>query len=309
MTVLVFGSINLDLVAQTPRLPVPGETLTGHSFVTVPGGKGANQAVAVARLGVPTQMIGRVGGDAFGQELLASLQANGVECDRVRVDPATASGIAVIAVDDRGENHIILIPGANGRVGMAEVDRLQNSLPGASCLLLQLEVPLNAVVAAATAAQQAGVKVILDPAPVPPDFPVELYSSIDILTPNQVEASALVGFAIEDLDTVRRAAAHLHQQGVPTVIVKLGGQGAFCSTPEASFLLPPFSVAVVDTVAAGDAFNGGLAAALAEGKSLPEAGRWASAVAALAVTRTGAQAAMPTRKEVEQFLQDRSSGA
>ena len=301
MSVLVFGSINIDLVTRTPRLPQPGETLTGYQFETIPGGKGANQAVAAARLGIPTQMIGRVGGDSFGEELLASLQASGVGCDHVITDSSTSSGIAVIAVDDRGENHIILVPGANGQVGEADVDRLGQVLPTAKVLLLQLEVLQAAVVAAAKAAQQAGVTVILDPAPVPAQFATELYGAIDILTPNQTEASALVGFAVT-LDTAAEAAQVLHQRGVKTVVIKLGSQGAFCSTEEENFLIPAFPVQVVDTVAAGDAFNGGLAAALAEGRSFAEAAQWASAVAAISVTQAGAQPSMPTRSQVERFL-------
>lgn len=301
MSVLIFGSINIDLVTRTPRLPQPGETLTGYQFETIPGGKGANQAVAVARLGIPTQMIGRVGGDSFGQELLTSLQASGVGCDRVITDTSTSSGIAVIAVDDRGENHIILVPGANGQVGEADVDRLGQVLPSAKVLLLQLEVPQVAVVAAARAARGAGVTVILDPAPAPEEFAAELYGAIDILTPNQTEASALVGFAVE-VETAAQAAQVLHQRGVKTVVIKLGSQGAFCSSEASSFLTPAFPVQVVDTVAAGDAFNGGLAAALAAGRSFAEAAQWASAVAALSVTQAGAQPSMPTRDRVEQFL-------
>lgn len=301
MSILVFGSINIDLVTRTPRLPQPGETLTGYQFETIPGGKGANQAVAVARLGIPTQMIGRVGGDSFGQELLTSLQTSGVGCDRVITDTSTSSGIAVIAVDDRGENNIILIPGANGQVGDIEVDRLRQVLPTAKVLLLQLEVPQAAVVAAAKAAQQAGVIVILDPAPVPDKFAADLYGAIDILTPNQTETSALVGFAV-DRDNAAEAAQVLHQRGVKTVVIKLGSQGAFCSTESESFLIPAFPVQVIDTVAAGDAFNGGLAAALAEGRSFAAAAQWASAVAALSVTQAGAQPSLPTRDRVEQFL-------
>ncbi|HEY9660910.1 MAG TPA: ribokinase, partial [Allocoleopsis sp.] len=288
MSILIFGSINLDLVTRTPRLPQTGETLTGHSFTTIPGGKGANQAVAVARLGVSAEMVGRLGNDRFGQELLASLQAAGVGCDRIQIDASTSSGIAVIAVDDRGENHIIIIPGANGQVGSDDVDRLRGLLPGAKALLLQLEIPQSAVMAAATAAKQARVPVILDPAPAPTEFYAELYRAIDIITPNQTEAAALVGFAIDSLAEATQAAQVLHQRGITTVIIKLGNQGAFCSTLQAEvkeqFMVPAFSVQVVDTVAAGDAFNGGLAVALAEGYSLRDAVHWASGVAALSVT-------------------------
>lgn len=302
MSVIIFGSINMDLVVRTPRLPAPGETLTGHSFETVPGGKGANQAVAVARLGIPATMVGRVGSDSFGQTLLQGLHRDGIDCDRLLIDSSTHSGVAMIAVDDQSENNIIVIPGANGNVGEADVDRLRSVLSGARVLLLQLEVPLTAVIAAAQAAKQAGVTVILDPAPAQSDLPEALYPLIDILTPNQVETSQLVGFAVEGLETAKKAAIVLQQRGVQTVITKLGKLGALCVTPSESFQIPVFPVQAVDTVAAGDAFNGGLAAGLAAGLALNEATTQAAAVAALSVTKAGAQPSLPTRADLDQFL-------
>jgi ribokinase len=302
MSVLVFGSINMDLVARTPRLPLPGETLTGHAFETIPGGKGANQAVAVARLGVPVQMVGRVGNDTFGQTLLAGLQADGVGSDRILQDSTTHSGVALISVDDASENTIIVIPGANGRVDETDVKRLEEVLPQVRVLLLQLEIPLPTVVAAARAAKQVGVTVILDPAPARTDLPSELYPLIDILTPNQVEAAQLVGFPVTDRDSAIAAAKVLQGRGVTTVIVKLGKQGAFCLSADGAFDIPIFSVTAVDTVAAGDAFNGGLAAGLAEGQLFPDATTQAAAVAALSVTRAGAQPSLPTRSELDAFL-------
>jgi len=302
MSVLVFGSINMDLVARTPRLPKPGETLTGHSFETVPGGKGANQAVAVARLGVPVQMVGRVGADEFGTTLLEGLKQDGVGCDRLFTDNSTHSGVAIIAVEDAGENHIIVIPGANGGVDQSDVSRLQESFAQHQLLLLQLEIPLEVVVAAAQAAQRAGLTVILDPAPARSDLPAVLYPAVDILTPNQVEATQLVGFPVTDLESAAKAATVLQARGVRMVIVKLGKQGALCATPDATFHVPPFPVEAVDTVAAGDAFNGGLAAALAEGLDLPAATQQAAAVAALSVTQAGAQPSLPTRDQLEDFL-------
>jgi ribokinase len=302
MSVLVFGSINMDLVARTPHLPQPGETLTGHSFETVPGGKGANQAVAVARLGVPVELVGRLGGDEFGVTLQAGLQQDGVGGDRLRIDDDTHSGVALIAVEEAGENHIIVIPGANGRVDQTDVERLQAAFAHNQLLLLQLEIPLDAVVAAAQAAQRAGLTVILDPAPARSDLPAALYPAVDILTPNQVEAAQLAGVPVTDPDSAAEAAAILQARGVRIVIVKLGQQGAFCATPETRFHLPAMPVTAVDTVAAGDAFNGGLAAALAEGLDLPAAAQQATAVAALAVTQPGAQPALPTRDQLEDFL-------
>lgn len=304
--VIVFGSINMDLVAKAPRLPVPGETLLGHNFSTIPGGKGANQAVAVARLGIPTSMIGRVGGDNFGQELLISLQADGVQTDDVLVDESGHSGIAVIAVDDRGENHIIVIPGVNGRINEEDVERLTHKLSGAVALLLQFEIPVLAVQTAAQAAQKAGVRVILDPAPVFPNVPIDLYPLVDIITPNAVEAGQLVGFQVDSPETAAQAATILRQRGVDTVVVKLGAQGVLCATIDETFFVPAFAVQAVDTVAAGDAFNGGLAAALAEGLSMRQAVVWGAAAGALASTKPGAQSSMCDRKTFNGFIEERS---
>lgn len=302
-TVIVFGSINMDLVVQSPRLPVPGETLLGRGFFTAPGGKGANQAVALARLGVPTQMVGRVGGDSFGSELVNSLQTAGVQTEHVLVDRrAASSGVAAIAVDDTGENQIIVVPGANGRVDETDVERLLHLLPSASALLLQFEIPMSAVVSAAQAARSAGVPVILDPAPAQLDVPAELYSLVDIITPNETEAGQMVGFAVNEPDSAAQAADVILQRGVGTAIVKLGAQGAVCATKEETFFVPAFPVLAVDTVAAGDAFNGGLAAALASGLPLRQAVIWGAAAGALASTKPGAQSSMCDRATFDAFL-------
>ncbi|MBD2213407.1 ribokinase [Nostoc linckia FACHB-104] len=305
MSIIVFGSINIDLVATVPRLPNPGETLLGHNFVQVPGGKGANQAVALARLGVPTHMVGRVGADSFGSELLDNLQNSGVETENVSVDENVSSGVAAIAVDDRGENQIIVIPGANGLVNQEDVERLSDLLPNSTALLLQFEIPLAAVVAAAKAAHQAGVKVILDPAPAQSHVPDELYSLVDIITPNEVEAGQLVGFPVNNEESAKKAAAVLLQRGVKCAIVKLGAKGVFCATAEESFFVPVFSIQVVDTVAAGDAFNGGLAAALYEGLPLHQAVVWGAAAGALAATKSGAQTSLPDKLTFDAFLKER----
>lgn len=300
--VVVFGSINMDLVAKTPYLPRPGETSTGHSFSTVPGGKGANQAVAIARLNTPTVMIGRVGSDSFGQELLQSLRSAKIQIEDVLVDDAASSGVALVAVDDDGENTIIVIAGANGRVNDSDIERLSPRLTGANSLLLQLEIPIAAVKAAAQAAQKAGVRVILDPAPARSDLPIDLYPLIDILTPNAIEAEQLVGFPIESPALVAEAATVLQQRGVKTVVIKLGAKGGFCATPNEAFFFPAFRVTAIDTVAAGDAFNGGLAAALAEGLSLREAVTWGAAAGALAASQSGAQSSLPDRATLITFL-------
>jgi ribokinase len=302
MTVVVFGSINMDLVVRTPRLPAPAETITGHEFFTAPGGKGANQAVAAARLGAPTKMVGRVGGDAFGLELRQNLTAAGVDVSPVFTDTTVSSGVAVIAVDDKAQNNIIIIPGANGRVGSDDLARLEATLAGAKVLLLQLEVPLAAVVAAARLARQQGVTVVLDPAPAQ-TLPVELYTLVDLLTPNEVEAGQLVGATIKtEVDAVA-AATKVLNLGTKTVIVKMGALGALLTQAGAEpTFVPAFKVQAVDTVAAGDAFNGGLAAALVEGHNLSTAVRWGAAAGALSATKMGAQPSMPTRAEFDIFL-------
>ncbi len=302
MSLIVFGSINIDLVAQTPRLPRAGETLQGHQFFTASGGKGANQAVATARLGVKTQMIGRVGNDGFGQELLASLQNAGVETDGVIIDNQSRSGVAIIAVDDESENTIIIIPGANGKVEGSDVARLTDLLPQASSLLLQLEVPFPAIIAAAKAANQAGVRVILDPAPAPESLPEELYPLVDVITPNETEASRLVGFEITGEETYTKAAQFFLNRGVTTVVLKLGARGVFCMTKSQRFRVKAFEVNAIDTVAAGDAFNGAMAAALDRGLSLRDAIIWGAAAGALATTKLGAQPSLPDRKTLETFL-------
>lgn len=302
VTILVFGSLNMDLVVRSPRLPQPGETLMGHDFTTVPGGKGANQAVAAARLGAVTQMVGRVGADDFGHHLRHGLAMAGVNIDALATDPAVSTGVAAIAVADSGENHILIVPGANGQVGAEDVARLQPHLQPHTTLLMQLEIPLPAVVAAAQAAKAAGVTVILDPAPAAAPLPPELYAAVDILTPNQVEASQLVGEPVDSVAAAIAVARTLQRRGVPTVIVKLAALGSVAAQGADVWQVPAFSVPVVDTVAAGDAYNGALAVALGNGQPLPQAMVWASAAAALSVSQAGAQPSLPTRSQVETFL-------
>ncbi|KYC43911.1 ribokinase [Scytonema hofmannii PCC 7110] len=302
MSIIVLGSINIDLVATAPRLPVAGETLLGQDFFKAPGGKGANQAVALARLGIPTHMIGRVGGDSFGEELVSSLQESGVRTENIFVDETVSSGVAIIAVDVKGENQIIVIPGANGHVNEEDIKRLSHLLPEATALLLQFEIPIPTVVLAAQAAQEAGVTVILDPAPANKDVPKELYPLVDIITPNEVEAGQLVGFPVDGEDSARKAATVLRQWGVKNAIVKLGAKGVVCATAEETFFVPAFPVCTVDTTAAGDAFNGGLAAALHEGLSLHQAAVWGAAAGAIAATKPGAQPSLPDKMTFDTFL-------
>lgn len=304
MTIAVFGSINMDLVVRAPRFPRPGETLSGHTFYTAPGGKGANQAVAAARLGAATYMVGRVGQDVFSKALLESLQVNRVNVDGIWRDPDHPSGTAVIMVDDSAENSIIIVPGANGAINYDDLNRLEEALKIASHLLLQLEIPVEMVVAAAKLARQRGVAVILDPAPARP-LPEELYCSVDWITPNESEASILMQKTIQTEQEAAQAASMLHERGVPNVVIKMGSKGALWSDGERQRFLPAYLVQAVDTVAAGDAFNGALAAALSEGKPVMEALTWAMAAGALSTTRYGAQPSMPQRKELLAFIEER----
>ena len=293
MSIAVFGSINMDLVTTVSRLPRPGETLMGRSFVTVPGGKGANQAVGCAKMGATTYMVGRVGGDVFGQALLDSLQAAGVNTSQVLVDQSASSGIATIAVDDSAENNIIVVSGANGNIDERDLDRLATLLSSVKLLLIQLEVPLAMVEAAAKIAHEAGVIVVLDPAPAA-GISAELYQYTDIITPNESEAALLVGYQIETVNDAHRAAATLRTRGVGTAIVKLGANGAVVANANGSIHYPALTVTAIDTVAAGDAFNAGLSAALAADESFESAIQQAIAAGAYAVTQPGAQDAMPT---------------
>jgi len=292
----------MDIVTRTPRLPVAGETLLGYDFFTAPGGKGANQAVGAALLGRTSYMIGRVGNDTFGQELLTSLKVAAVQTDSILIDDTTSSGVAVIAVDDRSENTIIVIPGANGKVSHTDVERLEKLLPNSSVLLLQLEVSLPAIVAAAKVAKKAGIKVILDPAPAPEKLPDELYSLTDLITPNETEASRLVGFDITNQETMTKAAEIFLDRGVKIVVLKLGSKGVFCATASESFMFPAFKVNTIDTVAAGDAFNAAMAAAFDTGLSLREAIKWGAAAGALATTKKGAQPSLPDKNTFDAFL-------
>ncbi|MGK7948434.1 MAG: ribokinase [Xenococcaceae cyanobacterium] len=295
MTVVVFGSINIDLVVEVTHLPAKGETVIGNRFFTNAGGKAANQAVAVAKLGIPVHLVGQIGDDTFGQTLLQNLRKAGVQTDKITVNPHIHSGIASITVDEEGQNTIACAAGANRLVGEQELAQFRALLPKAKVAMLELGVPLSSVLAAARDARANDCCLILDPAPAKSNLPDELYQLVDIITPNEIEASQLVGFTVDGVTTARQAATFLHQMGAKKVIITLGNQGAFCSTGQDSFWVKPIPVKVIDAVAAGDAFNGALAAALAQGKSLREAVEWGNLAGALSVTKNGAQASLPDR--------------
>ena len=296
--ILVIGSLNADLVVRAPRFPSPGETISGEDLAIIPGGKGANQAVAAARQGAQVSMLGRVGSDSFGPTLTDNLQQNHVDTTYVQTD-ASATGTAIIVVDANGQNSIVLSPGANGKVTSVDVDAFP--FQDADTLLLQFEIPLETVIHAASLARQNGLRVILNPAPARP-IPNSLLADVDILVPNENELQLLTGMPVTDTDSAKSAAQALLAKGVGIVIVTLGEKGAVLITGEQVTHVPAFKVNVVDTTAAGDAFIGGLAAALLKGKSLEEAVRYGNASGALATTKFGAQPSLPTQDEVEQLL-------
>ena len=306
MSVVVFGSINIDLVVEVSHLPVKGETVIGNRFFISTGGKAANQAVALAKLGIPVHLIGQIGDDSFGQTLLQNLQTAGVKTDKITINPHTHSGIASITVDEQGQNTITCAAGANRLVGEPELAQLRALLPKTKVVMLELGVPLSSILAAARDARASGCCLILDPAPAKSNLPDELYQLVDIITPNEIEASQLVGFTVDGVTTARQAATFLHQMGARKVIITLGNQGAFCSTQEESFWVKPIPVKVVDAVAAGDAFNGALAAALASGKSLREAVEWGNIAGALSVTKNGAQPSLPDLDTFMKMLSEKA---
>jgi ribokinase len=299
--IVVLGSINMDLVIRCAHLPHPGETIIGKSCTEVPGGKGANQAVAASRAGGEVTMIGRVGDDAFSDRLLANLKNQHVNICNVKPTLDCPSGVAVVAVDDHGENAIMVVPGANGRLCSDDVARAADLIRRADLLLIQLEVPLDTVAAAVSVAQQSGVPVILNPAPMPTALPAEL-TRVDVLCPNQSEASVILGRKVESIEDACEAAIQIRGRGAENVIVTLGSSGAVVADQSGVHHIAPFPVTAVDTTAAGDAFAGALAVRLASGDSLSTAAQFASAAGAIAATRHGAQPSMPTADEVVQLI-------
>ena len=302
MTVVVLGSINLDLTIEVPHLPVKGETTIGDRFFSAAGGKAANQAVAIAKLGIPVSLVGQVGDDTFGKTLIEGLQANKVNTKGITVNPHTYTGIASIVVDRFGANTIACAAGANNLVREKEIEQFKKMLPKAKIALLELGIPIATVLIAAREAKAHNCLLILDPAPVITNFPEELFGLIDIITPNEIEASQLVGFTVDGVTTARQAASSLQQMGVKNVIITLGSQGSLYSNETESYWIKPIDVPVVDTVAAGDAFNGALTAALASGKKIEEAVRWATVGGALSVTKNGAQSSLPSKESFQQLL-------
>src|SRR4051794_5797416 len=303
----VVGSLNADLVVRVARAPAAGETVTGGSFARHPGGKGANQACAAARLaGAETRvcLIGLVGADPEGAWLRDGLASDGVDVTGVAVDPDAPTGVALITVEASGQNRIVVVPGANGELSPKVLGRQHGLLTGAGVILLQLEIPLPTVQTAARMGREKRALVILDPAPARP-LPGSLLALCDYVMPNAAELCVLDGRPADDRlsrEDAGAAARRLVARGAGNVIVKLGGDGALLVTPSGEHHWPAPAVAVVDTTAAGDAFAGAFAVALAEGRSPDEAGRFACAAGALTVTCSGAQSALPRRAEVDALL-------
>ena len=303
--ILVIGSLNTDLVVRAPRFPQPGETISGDDLQTFPGGKGANQAVAAARLGASVSMLGRVGKDNFGDFLLDNLQSNNVDTKLIQRDDAS-TGTAIIVVDSNGQNSIILSAGANGKVSQADVnDRIilgpSTLRTTFNLLLLQLEIPIETVLSAARRAKENGLRVLLNPAPARA-LPDELISLPHFLVPNETELGLLTNQTVNDIPSAEKASKTLLERGAQTIIVTLGANGALVVTRENTKHIPAFKVNVVDTTAAGDAFIGGFAYALLQGKSLEDPSVTDVPAAHLATTKFGAQPSLPTKEEVERFM-------
>jgi ribokinase len=295
--ILVVGSINMDLVVTCDRVPAAGETVHGSSFLTVGGGKGANQAVAAARLGAKVSLVGRVGEDEFGRQLCAGLQNDNVDTRQVRSDPEAATGTAIILLDSTGENRIIILSGANGRVGEEEVAAARTLLHRSDAVLMQLETPIPVIAEVAQAARESGVLSILDAGPATHEaIEAGLPRYVDIISPNESEAAILTGIAVTDLATAAEAAHYLRKQGAPNVVMKLGSAGAYWLGEAGEAHVPGFPVTPVDTTAAGDSFTAGLAVALASGFAMDDAIRRANASGALACLHLGAQPSLPTVK-------------
>ena len=302
--IVVVGSVTMDMVTCTPQIPRTGQTVIGTSFFTTPGGKGANQAVAASRLGYPVQFIGHVGDDVYGPQLIRSLSNAGVDTSFLMPVPGS-SGLAPIFLAENGQNAIVVVPGANGRVEPAYVDQHIDVIRNAGMVLLQLEIPLQTIAHTLTLCAELDVPVMLDPAPAAP-LTDSIWKHVAWFTPNETEAA----FYLDDNSAPESVAQHLLDRGLSAVALKRGSEGAYVATSDGnSGWAKPYPVNAIDTVAAGDCFNGAFAIALLEGKEPLQAARFACAASAISVTRRGAQASMPTRADVDLFLSEHAQNS
>ncbi len=301
MNIVVVGSSNTDMIVKVPRIPKPGETIIGGEFSTAAGGKGANQAVTAARAGGSVTFVARVGMDMFGDKALEGFKKDNLNIDYVVKDPHAPSGVAEIFVAEDGENSIAVASGANANLSPADIKNAESVIADSDILVMQLEIPLETVNAAAEVARAHGVSIILNPAPAQP-LPDKLLANVTVLTPNESEAEILTKVAVNDETTASQAADVLHKKGVNTVMVTMGAKGVYVSSKEFSGMVPTLSVKAVDATAAGDVFNGALAVAMAEKMPLREAVSFANTAAALSVTKLGAQPSAPTREEIKKAL-------
>lgn len=295
--ILVIGSSNTDMVVKTSRFPQPGETIIGGEFFSFPGGKGANQAVAAARLGGNVTFLCKTGNDIFGSQAAEGFRRENINTDFIRTDAAAASGVALITVNEQGENQIVVASGANATLTAAEMEDAHPAFEAAGLILLQLETPVETVEAAIMKGAAMGKRAILNPAPAQ-ELPPHIYRLLFLITPNETEAALLTGIPVNDEPSAEAAARKLLDMGVQHVIITMGAQGALFKSPEEQFLVPAQKVVAVDTTAAGDVFNGALTVALAEGRGWRQAIEFAGRAAAVSVTRMGAQASAPYRHEV-----------
>lgn len=298
--IVVVGSTNTDMVIKAAHLPAPGETILGGTFFMNPGGKGANQAVAAARLGGAVTFISKTGNDVFGRQSVQLFEEEGIDTSFMLSDPKHPSGVALITVDDHAENCIVVASGANATLVPQELRKAEPLIGQAAILLMQLEIPVETVAHVAALAAAKGVKVVLNPAPVC-SLPPELLKHVTIITPNSTEAEMLTGIPVTDSAAAEQAARAIREQGVDTVIITLGARGSVILHGNTFHHVPAVPVTAVDTTAAGDVFNGALVVALSEGSSIPEAVAFAGKAAAIAVTRLGAQSSAPYRHEVDTF--------
>lgn len=296
--ITVIGSSNTDMVIKTSKLPIPGETILGGNFFMNAGGKGANQAVAAARLGGKVSFVAKTGDDIFGKQAKQVFESENINTDFIFTDPDNPSGVALITVDSKAENCIVVAPGANGNLSVHDIDKAREEILRSEIILMQLEIPLKTVIYAAGMAFAAGKKVILNPAPACA-LPDDLLQKLYIITPNETETELLTGIHVSDTISAEKAARVLHKKGIQIVIITLGSKGAFCFTSNGFATIPAPKAEAIDTTAAGDVFNGALAVAVAEGMELEKAVELANKAASISVTRLGAQSSAPYRKEIE----------